>query len=186
MSFNINKTFNKQLSVYGFGFFAWGAFDYDFGGGNRFPRVSPAALAFGQGAPLDPGPGMEANYGGGLTYKPINPLTISVDYTKDKLRRNDTHLLSYDTNIISLRTTYQFTRFTFAKARIDYDTLSSRIGGQYLVGWNPNPGTAFYVGYNDTTFFNGFNPYTGRLEPGFVRDDRRFFIRASYLFRRSF
>lgn len=36
---------------------AEGAFDFDFGAGRRFPRVSPGALAFGPSAPLDPGPG---------------------------------------------------------------------------------------------------------------------------------
>ncbi len=185
INWNINKVFNKQLSVYGFGFLAWGAFDYDFGGGPRYPRVSPAALVLGQDAPLDPGPGFQTNYGGGLTYKPIQPLTVSVDYTKDKIRRNDTHLLAYDTNIISFRSTYQFTRFTFAKVRIDYDTLNSSIGGQYLVGWNPNPGTAFYVGYNDTTQYNGFNSYSGNLHQGFERESQKFFIRLSWLFRRT-
>jgi hypothetical protein len=195
VSWNINKVFNKQLSVYGFGFLAWGSFDYDFGGGDRYPRVSPAALVLGQivcrngitqhCSPLDPGPGFQTNFGGGLTYKPIQPLTVSLDYTKDKLRRNDTHLLSYDTNIISLRSTYQFTRFTFARVRIDYDTLNSSIDGQYLVGWNPNPGTAFYVGYNDSTKYNGFNPFSGDLHPGFERESRRFFIRMSWLFRRT-
>jgi hypothetical protein len=127
----------------------------------------------------------------GFTYKPINPLTMSLDYTKSRLTRKDTGLVAYDTNIFSLRTIYQFTRFTFVRARIDYDTLSSRIAGQYLVGWNPNPGTAFYVGYNDISYYNGFNPYTragsvpGILEPGLKQTGRTFFIRASYLFRKS-
>jgi hypothetical protein len=204
MSWNINKTFNKQLSVYNFGFMATGAFDYDFGGGTRYPRVSPAYIWWStkcagnpacperNGIGLDPGPGTEINWGGGFTYKPINPLTTSLDYTKDKLTRNDTHLTVYDTNIFTWRTTYQFTRFTYARVRWDYDTLSSRAAGQFLVGWNPNPGTAFYVGYNDSLNYNGFNPYrpdpTGApfLEPGFQRNSRTFFIRASYLFQRSF
>lgn len=185
-NYNFNKTFNKQLSVYAYGFVGWNSFDFDFGGGDRYPRVSPAALVLGQNAPLDPGKGKQIELGGGFTYKPLDPLTTSLDYTKSKLTRNDTGLVAYDTNIFSLRTTYQFTRFVFARARVDYDTLSSRIAGQYLFGWNPNPGTAFYVGYNDISSYNGFNPYTGNLEPGFARSARTFFIRASYLFRKSF
>jgi hypothetical protein len=55
-----------------------------------------------------------------------------------------------------------------------------------LLGWNPNPGTAFYAGYNDNFNYNGFSPYTGQLEPRFERNSRTFFIRASYLFRKSF
>jgi len=112
--------------------------------------------------------------------------------TRSQLRRNDTRLFAYKTNIFSWKTTYQFTRFTFVRARWDYDTLSSRAAGQFLFGWNPNPGTAFYAGYNDTLYYNGFNPYTTdatgapMLEPGFHRDNRTFFIRASYLFRKTF
>lgn len=210
---NVNKTFNKQLSVYGFYGTIWNSFDYDFGAGPRFPRASAAyvswynscGIRFGFSGPnacltpppaLDPGPGKQIDINLGGTYKPIDPLTISLDYTKSKLTRNDTHLVAYDTNIFSLRTVYQFTRFTFARARVDYDTLSSRIAGQYLLGWNPNPGTAFYVGYNDISSYNGFNPYSVNprnyfvndfiLEPGLRRNSRTFFIRASYLFRKSF
>jgi hypothetical protein len=192
VSWNINKTVNKQLSLYNFGWVSLGAFDYDFGNGPRYPRVSPAALVLGQGAPLDPGAGTQVNYGGGFTYKPINALTTSVDYTEDRLRRHDTGRIAYATNIFSWRTTYQFTRFTYARVRWDYDTLSSRAAGQFLFGWNPSPGTAFYAGYNDSLHYNGFNPYTTDptgaplLESGFHRDSRTFFIRASYLFRKTF
>ena len=44
----------------------------------------------------------------------------------------------------------------------------------------------FYLGYNDDLTRNGFNPFTGQLEPGFRRNGRTFFIKMSYLFRRSF
>ena len=213
-SLNVNKTVNKKLSVYGFVGSIFNAFDYDFGGGSRYPRASSAFQAYlrspaysnyiqqlylYQANPnvnpypafppppgLDPGRGHQFDANVGFEYKPVNPLRISLDYTKSKLRRHDTGLLAYDTNIFSLRSTYQFTRFTFVRARVDYDTLSSRIAGQYLFGWNPNPGTAFYVGYNDTLRYNGFSPLTNQADPGFARDGRTFFIRASYLFRKSF
>ena len=89
-------------------------------------------------------------------------------------------------NIFALRGLYQFTRFTFARARIDYDTLASNVRGQFLLGWTPNPGTSFYVGYNDDLNYSGFSPINGQIEPGFRRNGRTFFIKMSYLFRRSF
>ena len=122
----------------------------------------------------------------GLNYKPIDPLQISFEYTRSKLKRKDTGKDAYDTNIFSLRSTYQFTRFIFTRLRWDYDTLGRGASGQMLFGWNPNPGTSFYVGYNDTFNHNGFSPLTGQFEPGFERNSRTFFIRASYLFRKSF
>jgi hypothetical protein len=196
-SFNINKTFNKQISVYGFVGSVFNAMDFDFGAGPRFDRVSPAYLEFleryrqdpdtaGAYPAIDPGVGRQFDMQVGLNYKPIDPLQISFEYTRSKLKRKDTGKDAYDTNIFSLRSTYQFTRFIFTRLRWDYDTLGRGASGQMLFGWNPNPGTSFYVGYNDTFNHNGFSPLTGQFEPGFERNSRTFFIRASYLFRKSF
>jgi hypothetical protein len=101
------------------------------------------------------------------------------------LRRDDTGQLAFDENLASVKSTYQFTRFLFARGRIDSDSLNSNYKGQFLFGWTPNPGTAFYIGYNDDLNRNGFSPFTGQLEPGLHRNERTFFIKMSYLFRRS-
>jgi len=196
-SFNVNKTFNKRFSAYGFVGSIFNAFDFDFGGGGKFDRRSPAYLAWlnryllnpntaGAYPGLDPGAGWQFDANVGFEYKPTDPLRFSLDYTKSRLKRNDNGETAFDTNIFSLRSTYQFSRFTYTRLRLDYDTLSRNVSGQFLFGWNPNPGTAFYVGYNDNFNYNGFSPYTGQLEPRFERNARTFFIRASYLFRKSF
>jgi hypothetical protein len=179
-----------------------GSLDFDFGAPPRYPRVSiPAvtqrnALAAGLcnvsplpavcRAPLDPGPGTFIHFDGGVGYQPASALNINLSFTKERLRRYDTGLLAFDENIVSLKATYQFTRFIFARGRVDYDTLASNVKGQFLFGYTPNPGTAFYVGYNDDLNRNGYNPFSGELEPGFRRNGRTFFIKMSYLFRRSF
>ena len=177
---------SKKYSLSFFVIHNWGAFDFDFGAGPKFPRVSPAALVNPNAAELDPGKGNQLRFEGSAAYQPTNALRLSLDYTKDRLVRRDTGLVAYDDNIFTLRGTYQFTRFTFARARIDYDTLAASVRGQFLMGWAPNPGTSFYVGYNDDANYNGFGPFTGRLEPGFRRNGRTFFIKMSYLIRRSF
>jgi hypothetical protein len=162
----------------------WNPFDFDFGAGSKYPRVSPAAL-LDPDAPLDPGPGRSIRIESNFEYKPTNVLTIRLEYNKERLVRNDTGRVAFDSNILALRSTYQFTRFTFLRARVDYDTLAANIRGQFLLGWTPNPGTAFYVGYNDDMNRNGSNPFTGQIEPGFRRNGRVFFVKMSYLFRRS-
>jgi hypothetical protein len=177
---------SKSYSFNFFANFGSGAMDYDFGGGPRYPRVSAAALQFGQGVALDPGPGKALDLNGTGTYKPTKDLTLSLDYVKSRLRRSDTRLVAFDDNIYALHGTYQFTRFIFARARVDYDTLASNVRGQFLLGWTPNPGTAMYIGYNDDLNRNGFNPFTGDLEPGFRRNGRTFFVKMSYLLRKSF
>ena len=176
---------SKKFSISANGNLAWNSFDFDFGAGTRFPRVSLAALA-DSGAALDPGQGKRFNFNTNINLAPTDPLRISLSFNKSKLVRNDSGLTAFDSNIFSLRSTYQFTRFVFVRARIDYNTLRSNVSGQYLFGWTPSPGKAFFVGYNDNSNYNGFNPFTGDLEPKFQRNSRTFFIRMSYLFRKSF
>jgi hypothetical protein len=176
---------SKKYALNLFTSYAHNSFDFDFGAGPKFERVSPAALA-DSSAPLDPGPADSFNLELSVNYIPTNALNMSVSYSKNRLIRNDTHRLAFVDDIYSFRSTYQFSRFVFARARVDYDTLSSGAIAQFLFGWTPNPGTAFYVGYNDSLVRNGFSPFTGQFEPGFHRDRRTFFIKMSYLFRRSF
>jgi len=189
----------------------WGDFDFDFGAGPKFPRVSPTALAAAHfaaanphacdpapagdppkvlppncNAPQDPGPGDFLHVDGGITYQPTSALNATLSFTKERLRRYDTGLLAFDENIVSLRSTYQFSRFLFARGRVDFDSIASNVKGQFLLGYTPNPGTALYVGYNDDLNRRGFNPFSGQLEPGFRRNGRTFFIKMSYLFRKSF
>jgi hypothetical protein len=184
-----NSTVNKQFRFSVFAYRSYGNLDYDFGAGQRFPRVSPVAIAArqtGGNAPLDPGPGRSFHIDGNIRYQPLTPLNFQLSFTKERLRRYDTNLLAFDENIVSLKSTYQFSRFVFARARVDYDTLASSVRGQFLFGYTPNPGTAFYVGYNDDMNRDGFNPFSHQLEPGFRRNGRTFFIKMSYLFRHSF
>ncbi|HEX8888708.1 MAG TPA: DUF5916 domain-containing protein [Pyrinomonadaceae bacterium] len=182
----MGTTPSKKYSFNVFTIYNWGAFDFDFGAGPKFPRVSPLALIDPDNAPLDPGKGNNWHVDAGAVYQPTNALRFSLDYTKDRLVRQDTGRLAFDENIFALRGTYQFTRFTFARARVDYDTLAESVRGQFLLGWAPNPGTSFYVGYNDDLTFNGYGPISGQLEPGFRRNGRTFFIKMSYLIRHSF
>ena len=176
--------YNKK---YGFNFravYRIGHFDYDLGNGPKFPRVSPAAL-LNPRAPFDPGRGNLFELSGGFAYQPTSELRSTLTYIKNRLVRDDTSRVAFDVDLVSWRTVYQFTRFTFARARIDYNSLTTRARGQFLLGWTPNPGTSLFVGYNDDVNYNGFNPFTGESESGLRRNGRTFFVKMSYLFRRS-
>ena len=183
-----------------------GTFDFDFGGGRKFPRVSPGFLLSQEAQssglctadpanpkplpsiclePLDPGAGNLLDITGSGYYQPTNALRLTLDFTKNRLVRDDNHRVAFDDNIFSLRGTYQFTRFAAIRARVDYSTLLARAQAQFLFAWTPNPGTAFYVGYNDDVNYNGFNTINGQYVPGLQRNGRTFFIKASYLFRFS-
>jgi hypothetical protein len=178
---NPSKKYSASVLTY----YSWNEMDYDLGNGLKFLRVSPAAL-IDQNAQLDPGPGNAFFSQANLTYQPTDSLRLSLDYTKSRLKRNDTDRVAFDDNIYSLRATYQLTPFSFFRARVDVDTLSSRVYSQLLAGWTPSPGTAFYAGYNDDFTHRGFSPLTGEFQDGLNRNGRTFFLKMSYLIRRSF
>lgn len=174
-----------------------GNLDYDFGAGPKYPRVSAPYVAWyqrcGQFAicteaepGYDPGAGKQLYIESSVRYQPTSALQMQINYTRTRLIRDDTKLTAFDDNVFSLRTTYQFTRNMFARMRLDYSNISSRIRPQVVLGWTPSPGTAIYAGYNDDLNYRGFNPYTGQQEPGLSGNGRSFFIKMSYLFRKSF
>lgn len=195
----IESTPNKQWYLFFFTDYTWGIMEYDFGAGPDFPRVSLAyrqyldqCAADPKICPtlpqpgLDPGPGDQLLIESTVRYQPTTAFQTQLNYTKRRMVRHDTGLLAFDDNLFSSRSTYQFTRNTFARLRLDYSTLNKHLRPQLVFGWTPNPGTALYVGYNDDVSYNGYNPYTGLREPGFQGNGRTFFIKASYLFRKSF
>jgi hypothetical protein len=186
LSFYAGSNFSKKIQFNGQVTHRWGHFDLDFGNGSKYPRVSPAALLLGQSAPLDPGRGNLLQISGGITYQPTNALRTSLNLNSQRLKRYDTDRVAFNVNILTFRGTYQFTKATFTRLILDYNTLNSRLRSQALFGWTPSPGTAFYAGYNDDLNYDSPHPFTSQLVPGFRRNSRTFFIKMSYLIRRSF
>jgi hypothetical protein len=178
------KDFGKRFSLNADFGTSFNNFDYDFGAGPEFPRVSPAALQFGQNVALDPGEANGIYFGVGTGVKPTDTFRFSFSYNKSRLKRNATNLLVYESNNYSLGSTYQFTRFMNLKARVYYNTLGGRIFGQYTFAWTPSVGKALYIGYNSNANYNG-HPF-GQPHHGYLEMSRTFFIKMSYLFRKSF
>ncbi|MBP9109858.1 MAG: carbohydrate binding family 9 domain-containing protein [Pyrinomonadaceae bacterium] len=175
----------------------FGSLDYDFGAGPKYPRVSSPYVQWyetcgsvpGCTTPTprqDPGAGDLTYIESSVRYQPTTAFQVQVNYNRSRLTRYDTGRVAFDDNILSLRSTYQFTRNVFARMRLDYSNVASRIRPQFVFGWTPSPGTALYAGYNDDLNYNGFNPYTGVKELGLQGNGRSFFIKMSYLFKKSF
>lgn len=201
----IETTPNKQWYLFAFMDYTWGLMDYDFGAGPDFPRASQAFVNYlaicaanpascsgnppkAQVPGLDPGPGDQLTIESTIRYQPTTAFQTQLNYTKRRLVRHDTGLVAFDDNLFSSRSIYQFTRNTFARLRLDYSTLNRRVRPQFVLGWTPNPGTALYFGYNDDINYKGYNPFIHQptQEPGFRSNGRTFFIKASYLFKKSF
>ncbi|HEU4713116.1 MAG TPA: DUF5916 domain-containing protein [Pyrinomonadaceae bacterium] len=187
LSFYGGSNFSKKVQFNAQYTQRWGHFDLDFGTGTtKYPRVSPAALKLGPLAPLDPGRGKMNQFNAGITFQPTNELRTQFNVTSQSLRRYDTDRYAFKINIFTWRSTYQFTKATFARAILDYNTLDSRLRAQALFGWTPSPGTAFYAGYNDDLNYSTPHPFTRDIVPGFRRNSRTLFIKMSYLIRRGF
>ena len=175
-----STTPDRRWKVTGSLGWSWNVFDFDFGDGPKFPRVSPAALA-DPGAPLDPG--KARSFGGGLSleWNPAASVRFEASYTKSRLTRNDTRRVAHDENLWSAQTVYRLGRFAFVRLRGDYRSSRANLRPQVLVAWTPNPGTALYAGYNDDLNRDGYSPITGALEPGLHRNSRTLFVKLSYL-----
>jgi len=205
------SNFSKKIQFNGQVTHRWGHFDLDFGNGDKYPRVSPIALAHADAraianaagecketnadkrpaictvaAPLDPGRGNLFQFSGGITYQPTNELRASFSVNTQKFKRYDTDRVAFNVNILTMRGTYQFTKATFARLILDYNTMNSRLRSQALFGWTPSPGTAFYAGYNDDLNYDSRHPFTREIVPGFRRNSRTLFIKMSYLIRKGF
>lgn len=161
---------------------SWRIFDYDFGAGPRYPRVSPAALV-DPTAPLDPGTGRSLDVTATLTWRVSGGLRVSVEYVKSRLTRDDTRRVAWNENLVGGRVTQQLGRFAFVRARADWSSLRANLQAEVVGGWTPTPGTALYLGYHDDVNHDGYSPFTGRPEGGWSRNARAFFAKLSYAVR---
>lgn len=186
LSFYAGSSYSKKIQFNAQVTHRWGHFDLDFGSGSKYPRISPAALLLGPDAPLDPGRGNLFQFNGNLTYQPTNELRTQFSINSQRLKRYDTDRVAFNVNILTARGTYQFTKATFTRLILDYNTLDSKLRAQALFGWTPSPGTAFYAGYNDDLNYDSRHPFTREIVPGFRRNSRTLFIKMSYLIRRGF
>lgn len=164
---------------------ATGVFDYDFGAGARFPRVSPTALS-DPFALRDPGPARSTYTSAGVYLQPSDRINCSFDYSYSRLRRSDTNRVVYIDHYFSTRCAVQLTNSTSVRAILDYDTLASTARGQFQFSWSPSPGTSIHAGYNDAFAYNGFSPFSGAFEPGLRRDARSVYVKVSWLVRVGF
>ncbi|MCA1589483.1 MAG: hypothetical protein LC734_03645, partial [Acidobacteria bacterium] len=108
---NINQNVNKHFNY--FAFVSYNNNNYDF----FYPAGSKDGIR-----QINPGPGKQFDSEIYLEWKPIDPLRASASYRKSRLVRNDNRVRAFDSDIVSIRSTYQFTRFIFTRARLDYDS----------------------------------------------------------------
>jgi hypothetical protein len=147
--------------------------------------------------------GLELQIAPDVTFRPTTALQLQLSHTYSRLwrRRDDTEFSTV--NLSRLRTQYQFGRALLVRAIVQYELeerdalrdptteqpllidglLADRIEegrfeGQFLLSYEPSPGTIFFVGYSRMEV--GEKTYRlSRMQP--VEDG--LFVKLSYLFR---
>jgi hypothetical protein len=147
--------------------------------------------------------GLEVQAAPSITLRPISALELSLGYTYSYLRRQRDHTVFSTAHIPRVRTQYKFSRSLVFRAVVQYsleesDALrdpateqpilidgvlqgaaeSGRFESQFLLKYEPSPGTVFFVGYN--RLMRGLaNVRLSQME--LVGEG--LFVKASYLFR---
>lgn len=117
-----------------------------------------------------------------LDLQPSPKINQYFSLTHSDLSRHDQEI--YDVNILYSRTTYQFNRYFFLRAVIQYDSFQKRLLTDLLASFTLIPGTVLHVGYgglyeNRTWQDNQWLYREGEM----INTKRSFFAKVSYLWR---
>ena len=127
----------------------------------------------------------KGNYFGtgfGFTLQPNSKLSLTLSWHHSHLRRETEKI--YDVDIIYSRTTYQFNKYFFARAIIQYDSYEKNLLTDILASFTFIPGTVIHLGYGGLYEKQGWHKEGWIPGQGSFRNMKRsFFFKASYLWR---
>ncbi len=119
--------------------------------------------------------GFKYSYGLSLTLKPLTNLRLLYEYSNDTFYKTKGGELEYKVNILTQRIGYQITRHLSLRLITDYNDYDKEIYNSVLLSYQLNPGTVFYVGFDDNQMQDDRGIY--RIE------GRYFFVKFSYWWR---
>lgn len=127
----------------------------------------------------------KGNYVGagfGFTLQPNSKLSLTLSLHHSHLKRETEEI--YNVNIIYSRTTYQFNKYLFARAIIQYDSYKKNLLTDILASFTFIPGTVIHIGYGGLHEKQDWRNEQWIPGHGRLRNMRRsFFFKASYLWR---
>ena len=119
-----------------------------------------------------------------LTLRPLARLQSELGVTTSRFTDVRTGTDEFAIRIYRLLTTFQFTERLLLRSIVDYNDYDRTLGGNVLLTYRVNSGTALYVGYDDR-YREGFK-VNSALYPGnedYTRTSRAIFAKLQYLFR---
>jgi hypothetical protein len=119
-----------------------------------------------------------------LTLRPYSRLQSEFNLTTSSFRNVTTNRSEFAIKIYRLLTTYQFTERLLLRNIIDYNNYDRTLGGNLLLTYRVNSGTALYLGYDDR--YRSAYKISSTLYPGdedYTRTSRAIFAKLQILFR---
>ena len=119
-----------------------------------------------------------------LTVRPYSRLQSELIFTTSSFTDVRTDSQEFAIKIYRLLTTYQFTRRLLLRNFVDYNNYDRTLGGNLLLTYRVNSGTALYVGYDDR--YRSAFKFNSALYPGdedYTRTSRALFAKLQILFR---
>ena len=117
-----------------------------------------------------------------LVLQPNKNLNQQFSFFHSDLHKD--RLTLYDVNILYSRTTYQFNKYFFLRAVLQYNSYAKRLLTDFLASFALIPGTVLHIGYgglyeNNKGQENQWSSHRGNL----FNTRRSFLLKASYLWR---
>lgn len=121
---------------------------------------------------------------GYFTFQPNVKVSQSFDIYHQTFNRSSDHEHIYDIQIINSRTTYQFNKYFFVRAILQYDSYEERLLTDFLASFTFIPGTVLHLGYGSIFERRKWHQDQWILGSGKLTEARRgLFFKASYLWR---
>ena len=96
---------------------------------------------------LSPFLGDSKSCGGGFTLQPNDKFRQSVNYDYSDLHNPADGSLTYSDHVVNSRSTYQFNKYFFLRASLQYDSWRDTLLQDYLASFTLIPGTVVHFGY---------------------------------------
>lgn len=162
-------------------------------GGTQFTKWLNVSAFFSIGKrlfydPDDPFLGNRLSFIFALRFQPNPKLTQDLEYTYQHFKRSSDSSLVYDLNILVSRTTFQFNKYLFIRALVQYDSYQNVVLTDMLASFTLIPGTVVHLGYgslHQKQYWDDINQQwdTGVDLGKYYQNTQSLFFKVSYLYR---
>lgn len=117
-----------------------------------------------------------------INFQPNDKFTLNLNLTHSDLSREGQEL--YDVNILYSKATYQFSKYFFLRALVQYNSYQKRMLTDFLASFTLIPGTVLHIGYGGIYEKRTWLDDQWMLLQGDLYNIKRsFFAKVSYLWR---